>query len=171
MESVGPQILEACTARDLEEARALFFEYAESLGWDLTQGGRLADEVVNLPGPYAQPAGSLLLARVDGTPAGALGLQPVPPDARIEGIGAENFGELKRLYVRPEFRGSGIGTALLKRSEDEARARGYDALVLTTSVDLFPLAQRVYERLGYVATQPYRNDMDWPDLLWLRLDL
>ena len=93
-------ISEAVSADDLEDVRRLFLEYADSLGWDLTQGGRFADEIQNLPGPYAQPAGTLLLARVDGQPAGAIGLQPVPEDVRASAI-AEHFGELKRLYVQP----------------------------------------------------------------------
>ena len=164
-------IYEAATPRDLEQVRALFLEYAEDLGWDLASGGRFADEMEDLPGPYAQPAGTLLLACVDDVPAGVLGLQPVPEDVRIPGIGAERFGELKRLFVRPGYRRLGIARVLMKRSEAEARTRDYEALVLTTSSEMMPLAQALYNELGYCPTEPYRTDMPWPGIKWLRLDL
>ena len=149
----------------------LFLEYADSLGWDLTQGGRFAAEIRDLPGPYAQPAGTLLLAYIERDAAGVVGLQPVPEDARALGVEAEHFGELKRLYVRPEYRRHGIGRALMKRSEDEARARGYQSIVLTTSAEMMPLAQGLYDSLGYEMTETYRNDMPYPGIRWLRLDL
>ncbi len=164
-------IYEALAPRDFDQVRALFLAYAESLGWDLAQGGHLADEVERLPGPYAQPAGALLLACVSDVPVGVIGLQPVPVEARVQGTGAEAFGELKRLFVRPEYRQRGIALGLMKRSEEEARARGYSALVLTTSAEMMPLAQHLYERLGYQTTEPYRDDMHWPGISWLRLDL
>lgn len=164
------RIVETRSAEDIQAARDLFTEYALSLGWDLeADHGHFAAEIRELPGPYSPPAGSLLLACVDDVPAGALGLQPVPEQARIEGIGAERFGELKRLYVRPQFRRLGIGRALLRRAEDEARARGYDRLVLTTSAEMMPLAQGLYESLGYREMQPYRNDMPYPQIRWMEL--
>lgn len=161
-------ITTASTAEDFETGRALFREYAADLGWDLSSGGRLAEEIDRLPGPYAEPQGTLLIARVGGVAAGALGLQPVPADARVEGIGAECFGELKRLFVRPEYRRSGIGRALMVCAEEEARRRGYRSLVLTTSAEMMPLAQPLYEQLGYESATPYRTDMTWPTLIWLR---
>lgn len=164
-------ITEATSHGDVEGVRALFLEYATSLGWDLSQGGRFADEIANLPGPYAAPAGALLLARVDGEAAGALGLQPVPQDVMAAGTGAEHFGELKRLYVRPGYRKGGVGRALMARSEEAARQRGYRALVLTTSAEMMPLAQHLYESLGYRTTDTYRTDMPYPGIRWLRLDL
>ncbi len=163
-------IEEATTAEDVESVRQLFLEYAHSLGWDLSQG-RVADEIRNLPGPYAPPAGALLLAKVGGQAAGALGLEAVPEDARVFGVGAESFGELKRLYVYPQFRGRGVATALVKRSEEEARLRGYRTLVLTTSAEMFPLAQGLYDALGFTTTETYRSDMPYPGIRWLRLDL
>ena len=165
------EIVEASNAEDLARTRRLFLEYAESLGWDLDSSSRFADEIDHLPGPYAPPAGSLLLAKVHGEAVGVLGLQPIPEDARTPGLAAERFGELKRLYVSPEQRQRGIGRALMERAESEARARGYEALVLTTSADLMPLAQRLYDELGYRPTEPYRTDLPWPDIRWLMLDL
>ncbi len=171
MQALEPTIYVATSPTDIEDVRRLFVDYAKSLGWDLTQPGRFRDEIENLPGPYAAPQGALLLARVDGKPAGALGLQPVPEDVRALGVGAEHFGELKRLYVEPEFRQHGIGRELMQRSEREARARGYKSLVLTTSAEMMPLAQGLYDSLGYRTTETYRTDMPYPGIRWLRLDL
>lgn len=164
-------IAEATSPEDIGSARQLLLEYAESLGWDLSQGGRLADELRELPGPYAPPDGSLLLAKIDGDPAGVLGLQAVPEDVRALGAGAEHFGELKRLFVRPGYRRMGVGRSLMKRAEDEARTRGYRSLVLTTSAEMMPLAQGLYDSLGYATTDTYRTDMPYPGIRWLRLDL
>lgn len=155
----------------IEQVRELFVEYAASLGWDLSQGGRFAEEIESLPGPYTPPAGTLLLASVDGDPAGALGLQPVPEDVRAFGTGAEHFGELKRLYVRPSYRRLGIGRSLMRRAEVEAREHGYRALVLTTSAEMMPLAQGLYDSLGYATTETYRTDLPYPGIRWLRLDV
>ena len=165
------RIIEASNPGEFAAASRLFLEYAESLGWDLSSGGRFADEIREPPGPYAPPRGALLLAYVGDEPAGVLGLQSVPIDAMIPGVGAERFGELKRLYVSPAHRSRGIGTALMLRAEDEARERCYSALVLTTSAEMMPLAQRLYESLGYKPTEAYRDDMPWPSIRWMRKDL
>jgi GNAT superfamily N-acetyltransferase len=164
------RILQASTAEQVDHARRLFCLYAGSLGWDLSDS-RIAHEMEQLPGPYSPPAGSLMLAYVDGAPAGALGLQPVPEGCRIDGTGAENAGELKRLFVHPDYRRSGVGRALMLRAEAEALARGYDSLVLTTSAEMMPLAQGLYDSLGYTESRPYRDDMPWPDIRWMRKEL
>jgi GNAT superfamily N-acetyltransferase len=170
MGSHDVRTLEATAPEQLDDARRLFGEYASSLGWDLTSGW-IAEELTTLPGSYAPPAGSLVVAYVDGKPAGALGLQPVPEPARFEDVDVSRAGELKRLFVRPEFRRHGVGRALMSRAEEEARARGYDALLLTTNIEMMPLAQHLYESLGYVETAPYRNDMPWPAIRWMRKQL
>jgi len=172
MSPQSPHIIEATSADHLEAVSALFLEYAQSLGWDLSSGGRFSDEIAKPPGPYAPPAGSLMLAYVGERAAGVLGLQPVPEDVRIEGVGADRAGELKRLFVRDDFRRMGIGRLLMERAEDEARLRGYDHLVLTTSSEMFPLAQSVYDVLGYGPTDPYRSDMaNFTTVRWLGKDL
>ena len=171
MATAPRNIIEACTPDEIAAAGSLFAQYATSLGWDPSAGGWIADEIASLPGPYAPPRGSLMLAMLDGEPVGALGLQPVPEKARIPGVGAEAAGELKRLFVRPEARGRGVGRALMERAEQEARSRGYDALVLTTSAEMMPLAQRLYDALGYCESAPYRDDMRWPDIRWMRKGL
>jgi GNAT superfamily N-acetyltransferase len=165
------RIVDAQTPDEFDAARVLLREYAVSLGWDPGSAGWLADELSGLPGPYARPRGSLLVAFVDGDPAGVLGLQPVPADVRIPEAGADTAGELKRLFVRPALRRLGIARALMLRAGHEARARGYDALVLTTSAEMMPLAQGLYDSLGFTPTTPYRNDMPWPNIRWLRLPM
>ena len=172
MGSPTVHIIEAASPEELAAVSELFLEYALSLGWDLSSGGRMADEITSPPGPYAPPAGCLMLALVGGGVAGVLGLQPVPLDARIEGVRAETAGELKRLYVRDAYRSRGIARALMERAEAEARARGYDHLVLTTSEQMFPLAGPVYRVLGYGPTEPYRSDMgNFTGVRWLGKEL
>jgi ribosomal protein S18 acetylase RimI-like enzyme len=164
------RIVEATSPDEIRAAGDLLRGYARSLGWD-DSSGWIADEIARLPGPYAPPHGSLLLAFAAEEPAGVVGLQRVPDGARIAGTGADTAGELKRLFVRPDYRGRGIGRMLMRRAELVARARGYDALVLTTSAEMMPLAQALYDSLGYIATEPYRNDMPWPQIRWMRLPL
>jgi GNAT superfamily N-acetyltransferase len=170
MASEPVQIIEAAEPEEIDAVRRLFGQYASSLGWDLTSGW-IAEEMAGLPGPYGPPAGSLMLARVGDQEAGALGLQVVPPAVRSQEVDVTRSGELKRLFVRPEYRRHGVGRALLERAECEARARGYDALLLTTNAEMMPLAQRLYESLGYVETTPYRSDMAWPSIRWMRKQL
>jgi GNAT superfamily N-acetyltransferase len=165
------RIIEATSDGELADAGRLLREYAESLGWDLSSDSRRAEDMLAPPGPYAPPRGSLLLAYADGEAAGVLGLQAVPEAVRIAGVGAETAGELKRLFVRPEARRHGLGRKLMERAEVEARARGYDALVLTTSAEMMPLAQHLYDSLGYGPAEPYRDDMPWPGIRWLRKGL
>lgn len=170
MEADTVRIVEALSPEEVDEARRLFGEYASSMGWELA-GSRLEGEMAALPGSYAPPQGSLMLAYVGDEPAGVLGLQPVPAGTHVPGTGAETAGELKRLFVLSEFRRHGVGQALMERAESEAASRGYDSLVLTTSAEMMPLAQRLYDSLGYVEAEPYRNDMVWPTIRWMRKDL
>ena len=170
MPSEPVRIIEAASPEDVDAVRRLFGQYATSLGWDLTSGW-IAEEMAGLPGPYAPPAGSLLLARVGDEEAGALGLQTVPDAVRAQDVEVGRSGELKRLFVRPEYRRHGVGRALLERAESEARTRGYDALLLTTNAEMMPLAQRLYETLGYTETVPYRTDMPWAGIRWMRKQL
>jgi putative acetyltransferase len=168
MPTAPVRIVEAETPGEIDAARRLFGDYAASLGWSANAEAWMAEEIAGLPGPYASPRGSLLVAYIDDRPAGAVGLQPVPADVLIPGVGAETAGELKRLFVREELRRRGVGRGLMERVEIEALGRGYDSLVLTTSPEMMPLAQSMYDSLGYVETTPYRNDMPWPGIRWMR---
>jgi putative acetyltransferase len=143
---------------DLGEVRALFREYADGLGVDLCFQGFDA-ELAGLPGDYAPPDGMLVLARVDGALAGCVAAH------RWDGGACE----MKRLYVRDAFRGTGCGGALVRHVLDWARSRGYRRIVLDTLPTMAD-AQRMYERLGFRETEPYRPN-PVPGARYLALDL
>ncbi|MFO7696950.1 MAG: GNAT family N-acetyltransferase [Anaerolineae bacterium] len=125
------------------ELRQLILEYAASLGVDLCFQGFEA-ELASLPGKYAPPEGALILARVGGEPAGCVALRPLDAD----------ICEMKRLYVRDDFRGLGLGRALVARIIEEARGRGYRAMRLDT-LSTMDAAQRLYASFGFTYIEPY----------------
>ena len=127
---------------DIEEVRALVREYAASLPFalDFQDFDR---ELNELPGDYAPPKGALLLARG----AGCVALRP------IDG----STCEMKRLYVRPSARGTGLGRRLAEAAITEARTLGYKRMRLDT-VPGMDSAQSLYERLGFEDIAPYRSN-------------
>lgn len=128
---------------DVALARELIEAYVASLGVDLSFQG-FDEEVANLPGSYAPPQGRLLLALVGGEAAGCVALRPQ------EG----GFCEMKRLYVRPEFRGQNVGKRLAQRIIEEARSIGY----VTMRLDTLPFMRSaipLYETLGFVRSAAY----------------
>lgn len=137
-------IAPAESAAQAMEARALFEEYAQSLGFSLCFQG-FDEELAGLPGKYAPPKGRLLLARVEGRLAGCVALQPI--DARA--------CEMKRLYVRPDYRGRGVGRALAQAIVEAGREIGYRTMRLDTLTSM-PEAIALYRSLGFVETAPYR---------------
>ena len=129
---------------DMAVVRELFCEYARWLGFSLAYQG-FEEELAGLPGKYAQPAGRLLLARAGGAVAGAVALRPLE----------SGVCEMKRLYVRPAFRGERIGEALIERVIAEARAIGYRAMRLDTIVGKMPAAMALYRARGFVDIPAY----------------
>ena len=123
----------------------LFLEYAQSLGFSLCFQN-FDQELATLPGDYAPPEGCLLLAMQDGQPAGCVALH------KLDG---ENC-EMKRLYVRPQFRGHGLGLALAERVIADARQIGYKYLRLDTVEPVMRAAVAMYRRLGFREIAPYR---------------
>lgn len=148
--SLPVQVGLAEASADLTSVRLLFREYANSLQHDLCFQG-FDEELANLPGDYAAPRGALLLARVGQDLAGCCGLRP------LDGSDYVNACEMKRLYVRTGFRGSGIGRALAEACLDQARQAGYDSLLLDTLDDM-ESARALYEDLGFAEIPPYYHN-------------
>lgn len=137
---------QARSGAEVAQARALFEEYAASLGVSLCFQG-FDRELAGLPGDYAPPAGRLLLARVDGELAGCVALRPLAPDV----------GEMKRLFVRPRYQGLGLGRRLATAVIQEARALGYARLKLDTLPSM-TAAIGLYGSLGFSDTAAYRDN-------------
>jgi ribosomal protein S18 acetylase RimI-like enzyme len=133
--------------QDLAAAAEIFREYAIGLGVDLCFQDFDA-ELADLPGDYAPPRGALLLAKVDGKIAGSCALRPLDSSDYV------NAAEIKRLYVRPAFRGLGLGRQLADAILDTARIVGYDSVLLDTLDDM-EIARAMYEELGFKEIPPY----------------
>jgi ribosomal protein S18 acetylase RimI-like enzyme len=138
-----PRIAAARTPEDFATVRELFTEYAQSLGFSLCFQG-FDQELATLPGRYAPPEGTLLLATVEGRPVGVVGLRSL----------GEGVCEMKRLYVRPEGRGLKLGRALADAVIAAARERGYRAMRLDTLAKMAE-ANALYDRLGFRDIPPY----------------
>ena len=130
----------------LSLVRELFLEYAESLGFSLCFQD-FDKELARLPGEYAPPAGCLLLAIVDSIPCGCVALH------RLE----DGICEMKRLYVKPEFRGKGFGKFLVNAVIDEAKKIGYTKMRLDT-VPQMKEAINLYREIGFKEIEPYREN-------------
>ena len=135
---------------ELNQTRAIFQEYASTLAVDLCFQG-FEQELVKLPGEYAQPRGALLLAWLDGVLAGCCALRP------LDSSDYANAAEMKRLFVRPSARGLGLGRLLTEAILDAARAAAYSCVLLVTLDDM-EYARALYEDLGFVEIPPYYHN-------------
>lgn len=148
------EIIEPKTAGEIDAVKALFVEYAQFLNVDLCFQG-FDEEIATFPAKYRH----LLLGLVDGAPAGAIGLKDI-------GRGA---CEMKRLYVRPDFQGLGLGRRLSLALIDAARAHGFSIMRLDTLERLEP-AIALYNSLGFAKTDGYYdNPLDGVVYMAMRL--
>ena len=150
--SVSPVIALRNPADSVEllATRTIFTEYAASLSIDLCFQD-FAQELDDLPGEYTEPRGALLLAWVGDTVAGCCALRP------FDGSDYANAAEMKRLYVRPAFRGLGLGRMLAESILDAARSAAYHCVLLDTLDDM-ESARALYEDLGFVEIPPYYHN-------------
>ncbi|MGH9957754.1 MAG: GNAT family N-acetyltransferase [Pyrinomonadaceae bacterium] len=141
-------LIQARSDEDIRSARELFEEYAAGLGIDLCFQ-KFDQELARLPGDYVPPRGRLLLALSD--------------DAQISGcvalrsIGKEKC-EMKRLYVRPDFRGKGLGRKLAQAIIKEAREIGYERMLLDTLPGRMDAAIAMYRSFGFREIPPYYDN-------------
>lgn len=144
------EILTPQSPAEFDAVREIFREYAASLNIDLCFQG-FEQELATLPGDYATSRGALLLARVDGQVAGCGALRP------LDNADYPNACEMKRLYVRPAFRGLGLGRQLAQTILDAAHLYAYDHVLLDT-LDEMEAARTLYEDLGFKEVPPYYHN-------------
>ena len=150
--------MEATAPSDFAAARELFQEYADQLHIDLCFQGFDA-ELDQLASMYAPPSGCLILAQSDAGPIGCGAIRLLRGDAC----------EMKRLYLRPQARGTGVGRALAELLVSRAKALGYARMVLDTLVDM-RAARKLYSSLGFRETAPY-YDNPLRGVVYMQLDL
>ena len=155
----GLSMTQASTPAQIAQVRELFLEYAQSLGFSLCFQN-FDQELAGLPGDYSPPDGRLLLAEYEGQVAGCVALHKLEP----------GICEMKRLYLRPAFRGKGLGRKLAEVILEEARRISYERLRLDTVGPVMKHAVALYRTLGFREIAPYRaNPME--GTLYLELSL
>ena len=150
---------QAETPEQIEQARNLFREYEARLGMKLCFQN-FDEEVENLPGKYAKPDGRLMLVFADENLAGCIALR------KLE----EEICEMKRLFVRDDFRGRKIGNLLIEKLFEEARVIGYKKMRLDTYPPKMGKAVKIYESYGFREIPAYYHN-PYGEVLFMELDL
>jgi GNAT superfamily N-acetyltransferase len=164
MPTIRPAVFNPVVPRgDKDDAglcRALMREYAhflnESVGGQHICVESLEEELAALPGSYAEPAGSVLLAFENDAPAGCVALKPLKLTQPSHP--EERACEMKRLWVRPTQQGTGLGRKLGEAIMESARQRGYTAMYLDTMPHSMPAAYRLYCSMGFTAVDRYNQN-------------
>ncbi len=156
------RIFAPATPEAIAALREILREYAVGLRVDLCFQ-QFDEELAGLPGDYAEPRGALLMATVNGQLAGCCALRP------LDAADYPNAAEMKRLYVRKEFRGLGLGRQLVAATLDAARQADY-ACVLLDTLDDMEAARGLYEDLGFDEIPPYYHN-PIPGAHYLKADL
>jgi putative acetyltransferase len=151
--------VQANSPAQIEEARTLFREYETGLGISLCFQN-FEQELANLPGDYNPPDGRLLLCEHDGLVAGCIALRKLEP----------GVCEMKRLYIRPTFRGKGLGKFLVNTIIHEASEMGYQSMRLDTLPGRMDDAIKLYRSLGFKEIAPYYENPS-PETLYMELTL
>ncbi|MBI5324048.1 MAG: GNAT family N-acetyltransferase [Ignavibacteriae bacterium] len=142
--NINIDIRKAESIEDMEIVRKLFENYSSELGFDL-EFQDFNNELINLPGKYSAPEGCLLLARYSGQISGCVGLRKLDNDTC----------EMKRLYVKDEFRGISIGKNLALEIILEAKKIGYRKMRLDTLNTMYK-AINIYKKIGFYEIKSYR---------------
>ncbi len=150
-------LIQATLPDHIEQVRSLFLEYGSSLGFSLCFQS-FDKELQGLPGAYSPPDGRLLLARYADHAAGCIALRKLEP----------GVCEMKRLYVRPADRGTGLGRMLVERLIAEAQAIGYERMRLDTIASAMQDAIVLYRKMGFKEIAPY-SSVPIKGALWMEL--
>jgi putative acetyltransferase len=153
------RIFQANTEEDIHHARTLFEEYAAGVGISLCFQN-FDRELANLPGDYTPPDGRLLLATENDQLAGCIALRKL----------GEGVCEMKRLFIRPAYRGTGLGRVLVAAIIDEARQLGYTQMRLDTLPGRMDQAIALYRSVGFVEIEPY-YESPIEDAKYMQLEL
>ncbi len=146
---------------DIDDARELMRRYARWTGVNLCFQNFEA-ELAELPGKYTPPGGQLWIARAvaDSAPVGVIAVRALSP----------TVCEMKRLWVEPEAKGTGLGRRLAQTAIDFAQSAGYREMKLDTLRERMPAAIALYRSLGFVDTEPYIANPE-PDVMYMSLNL
>ena len=151
-------IKQAVSPEDILSAKQLLVDYQKYLGIDLCFQG-FDDELAHLPGKYAPPRGRLYLSEVNDEPAGCIAFYEMEKDV----------AELKRLFVKQDFRGAGIGRMMIERAIADARRIGYKKVRLDSLARL-QQASDLYRKLGFDTCEPYNQNPE-EDVYYMELSL
>lgn len=146
------------TKKDFFNAKQLFKEYSDSLNFSLSFQN-IDNELDNIPGKYSKPNGCIILAWDNFTPIGCIGMRPLD----------ELTCEIKRLYLKPNYRGLGLGRLLTKNIIAYSRKREYLKACLDTTSKM-KKAISIYKSLGFVEISAYYNN-PLPDVIFFELNL